>query len=290
MFCNKCGAKLEEGQLFCGNCGNKVTENAAPAANNTSSAASAAQTPNTTQAPQSNGWFGGKVNNQFTQTVDTYVNKATNAATNKVASMGGELADRRAASLGWKQLLAGALFALIVILYYFPVLELNIPEAKYTGYYDYEIVWHDIGVSLGNPLGDFFHEIDDAGATAFNAIFVIFIFIIDIGLIVWAALYTVLPVFRRRVLVKRSMIFPIIIAARAMLGVITWNLLTDWILDMGLTDSDKRFYEMYDVDPANTTFWSVLMVVVAISLIITLVVIRIENHKYIGDARIVVNQ
>ncbi len=254
-FCKSCGAELAEGSAFCSGCG-------------AAAEISGLQTGENIREDKPLSIFG-KISAKFTDIVTGF---------------GGELADRRAASLGWKHLLAGALFLVVIIFYFIPIMELRIPEISY-GFFDEEVEWQISNISLSNPFAAIIESAGESSSDAamVKTIFGAFIFIVDVIPLILAGLFAVLPVLNKKVLKIRGMIFQLIIAFRAVFAVI-FNYGIWGIAVLGSTNSaDKEQLELLEELNAfpsfNFNFFGILMIIALVALVVTLFVIRRENKR-----------
>ncbi len=268
-FCQFCGTEMSEDVQFCINCGKKAS---------TKSFISASLSSNKNTS-ESAGWFGGRFKNQFTDTVDGFIKKVSDKLTDITSSFGGELADRRAASLGWKHALVTVLILLIVVVYYLPIMKISVPSV-YGSYYNLKVNLETAGVAIGNPFSQVLQYESASDLESFNTIVIICVLLFDIIPLLLTALFTFLPCLKGKILKGRRMIFQMIMSFRVLLTALLYRIIGGAAINSAM-ENYKEYEDLlkeYDAMPRiNLTFWGCLLIILAVALIVTLFVIKKEN-------------
>ncbi len=241
-YCSSCGQELDAEHSFCIQCGTPIGSRRSSFSAGTGSASSAQV---------------GK--NALSQTFSRWTSR-----------IGGELAQPAAASLGWKHLLAGSMFVLMILFWFLPAFKLEIPYLSL-----FSSKSDSLYLSIANPLGnetissylDLASAYDD-DIELIQGLFGVLAFCSIIPFIL-AAIATLMPIFKKNVLKRRRLIWAKYVAITSFLNIPFWRLF--WMAVEIEADGDLE---------VALSFGGWFTLLFDAALIVLLFFISYENKKY----------
>ncbi len=258
MFCQQCGSAVADDAVFCSSCG-------APIAGK--SAAQAA----TAQAVPAGAPSAGTVAEPLKE------NALTRKLNDRVVLLGGEFADRRVASMGWKHMLASLLAVLVLVFWFVPAVTLNVPVVSF---FNSENV--EISMSMGNPMGDpdAASTMDESDIEEYKFIFAVLMVPFDLLPMLLALWLTVRPLLKKNVVKRRRLIFSRLVAISTLGKLLLWRVVVGEIVSA----ADRDYGELAPTLRVTLGGWILLILTVA--WIVTLGVLARENKRQYVTVRV----